>query len=296
MITGYRFTNLTYQDVPFMDLSYDRTTDGHTVRNVEGLTPSNAVLTSDSSRYLPGTRVSNIRAEAREVVITFGLNPHSSESVHELRTKLHQLFVPGSKINFRVKYREGDDRHIDGYVETHEANVYSEEPLIQVKLYCPHPYYTTDTQGYYSIGAFNSNGSKETPDITLDSDVEVPIVFELVVGSTFPTASRITGFNLAVASRIDGEFAWRRFIMNLPTTVGLRRNDTLIVDSTIGAKFIERRRTGAIVMNLLPYVDSSRWPSFAPGRNRVMVTLNTNGTAANINACTIRYNRQYVGA
>lgn len=115
------------------------------VRKITGLDPPKLDLFIGDYASDGGT-FQGRRAQKRNVVLTFDLNPNPAlgESVSGLRDLLYKAFldpaVDADYIQLNLHDDEGRIRYVVGYTETFEADIFSSDTSTQISLICPDPY------------------------------------------------------------------------------------------------------------------------------------------------------------
>lgn len=115
------------------------------IRKVTGLNPPDIDLfigdySRDGGTY-QGRRVGN-----RNVVMTIDLNPNPAlgETVSSLRELLYKVFVDplvdADYVRLILRDDSGKVRHLYGYAEKFETEIFDVETLVQISIICPDPY------------------------------------------------------------------------------------------------------------------------------------------------------------
>lgn len=295
MITNISIQNLAITDGRILNLNAD-SPDGYDVRQVEGLTPPPATIASTSNRFLPGTKITNIKSAPRTITITLEPNPYHSDSPFELRYGLYKHFVPGQRVLLRVDYSNKTSRQIEGVVETHEANVFSDEPRSQITIYCESPYFVDIEPTRVVCGTSLRPGRTMQAEIEVDGDVETPIELEFHTGSSIATSARITSVYVDLASPWMGSTSLRKFRLANMGSYGLRRNETFELSSIVGSKHVYRK-SGNVRRSLLSFLSlTAEWPILTPGANRLEMQTTMRGTIQNLGYPILTYRTRYSGA
>lgn len=295
MITNINIRNLAVTDGRELNLNAD-SPDGYDVRQIEGLTPPPATIASTTNRFLPGTKVTNIKSAVRTITITLEPNPHHQDSAFELRYGLYRHFTTGHRVMLTVEYSNKTARQIEGVVETHEANVFSNEPRSQITLYCEQPYFLDVNETVVRCGTRLNTARKLEATIEVDGDVETPIDFNLHMSTAMTTAQRVTDVFVDLSSPWMGSTTLRQFRLAGMGTNGLRRGETLHINSHVGTKRAYKR-VGTTETSLLSFLSlSAEWPILTPGTNRLEVTARITSTARDLGYPILTYRTRYSGA
>src|ERR1044072_3263406 len=123
------------------------------VRNVEGLGPIKADIASTPFATGRGEQYQGSTTDKRNIVSTLGLNPDwENQTMSTLRHLLYRYFMTESwvKLRFYSDYLPPVD--IEGYVETFEPNMFSEDPEMSISIICPKPdFIQTDATIVYGV-------------------------------------------------------------------------------------------------------------------------------------------------
>lgn len=116
---------------------------GFYVKEITGLGPPKANINISDISGVDGGEYNSSRAETRNVVLSLGLL--EVPDIETVRHKSYQFFPIKKKLTLTV---ETDERvaSVDGYVESNEPEIFSEQESIQVSILCPNPYWYTEDQ------------------------------------------------------------------------------------------------------------------------------------------------------
>lgn len=125
--------------------------DGFYIKEITGLGPVSAELSTSSRARFDGLRLQNVRKGVRNVVMTVGLlTGHQTRTVESLRHELYLACPVGREVNLTIN-REGlPDLSITGVVESVEDAIFSREPEMVVSVVCMDPYYHVGTVDTYT--------------------------------------------------------------------------------------------------------------------------------------------------
>jgi len=119
-------------------------TDLIQIRNIDGLDPVTASIGTAPYGSTDGEAFTGSSVLSRNLVLTLHPNPDwSSWSPEALRRLLYSYFMP--KLACRLEFYSDDmpDLEITGVVESLTANMFTNDPEIQVSIICPDPYFQT---------------------------------------------------------------------------------------------------------------------------------------------------------
>lgn len=110
------------------------------IRNIDGLGPVKADISSTPSGTSRGETYQGSSAQKRNVVLTLGLNPNwLTQTMSSLRQLLYAYFMTEQWCKLRFHSDELPTTDIEGYVESFEPNIFSQDPEIQVSIVNPRP-------------------------------------------------------------------------------------------------------------------------------------------------------------
>lgn len=295
MITNISIQNLAVTDGRILNLNAD-SPDGYDVRQVEGLTPPPATIASTSNRFLPGTKITNIKSAPRTITITLEPNPYHSDSPFELRYGLYKHFIPGHSVRIRVDYSNKTSRVIDGVVETHEANVFSDEPRSQISIYCENPYFQAVEETTVMLSEPLRPGRILQSEVEVDGDVETPIELRVDTGTSMASTSRLTSLYVDLSSPWKGSTSLRQFRLTNMGTNGPRAHETVEISSVVGDKHVYRVYWNGQT-SLLSFLSlTAEWPILTPGTNRLELQATMTGTVRDLGTPVLTYRTRYSGA
>jgi len=240
------------------------------IRNIEGLGPVKAEVTSIPYATGRGELPQGSSVGKRNIVLTLGLNPNwVDQTMSTLRQQLYAYLLPEAwtKLRFFSDYIPTVD--IEGIVESFEPNIFSQDPEIQVSILCHKPdFIEADATSYQGV--------------VDDGTVELEFEYAGTVA---------TGFEL----RIDQSVANPTYTGDLditvmsPTDPQVFSVEDVVID---GAKYFKlstvrnakrvqsiAKADGAAINLLSKVSDASVWPEIKPGMNVISVAAAEFGQA-----------------
>ena len=258
---------------------------GFVVKGVEGLGPAKANINLTAFATSDGATYNSAFIDPRDITISLGYYQTSTETVEDLRHKAYKYFPTKKKIHLVI---ETDNRVVqtEGYVETHEPFIFSEDCGCTIQIRCPDPYlYSMDEVEtvFYGIEPifefpFQNNSLSEpllemgtiintnTALIFYEGDCEVGCTF--VFDATGPV-SDITIYKTGTDEYLAIDTG------KLPSVLGseIIGDDRIIVDTTVGNKSITLIRDG-VRYNILNCLDKkSTWFTISKGDNIFSYTV-----------------------
>jgi Siphovirus-type tail component, C-terminal domain len=246
MVTAQNVRGDTLQ-LPLMDSS-----NGFVVKEIQGLDPVKASLTSSSLAQVDGEQFQNARRGTRNITMKLGLEPdYAVTTVADLRAELYRYFMTKSVITFGVYLDDILFATTAATVETCENDMFSADPQVDISLICYDPdLYDTDT----IVVSGSTVADMTTQTITYDGTSDTGVIFAI----TFTrSVSGITLYNY----RPDG--VMQIFDVNGSFLTG----DTLQVKSVPGRKELTLTRAG-LEYSVLYYMNPiSVWITLMEGDN-----------------------------
>jgi hypothetical protein len=232
---------------------------GFSVRHIEGLGPSKANVSLTKRAGTDGAIYNSARANHRNIVISLGYFGLDTE-----QSRIDSFRYFPIKKNVRIEFiSDHRDAYIEGYVESNEADVFSEEAGCVISLLCPEAYLFDIEPSINPFGSISplfefpfSNESLVAPllelsEINLDTekvvyyDGDSPIGFLMhihAIGSA--TGVTITdSFTLETISINDTKYS-------AIVGSGISLGDDIYISTVIGNKFAIAVR-GSTTYNIL---------------------------------------------
>lgn len=116
------------------------------VKSVEGLGPGKSTINVNEIMSSDGGVFSSSRVSSRNIILTLGMM--FCPLIEDARHKTYNFFPIKKKVKLTI---ETDYRisYIEGYVESNEPDIFSEEETAQISIICPNPW-------FYDLGGSKS--------------------------------------------------------------------------------------------------------------------------------------------
>lgn len=252
------------------------------IRNIDGLGPVKADIARTPFASGRGSLYQGSSTPDRNIVLTLGFNPdwEGQQTVASLRQLLYRYLMPENWTKLRFFSQELPDVDIEGYVESCEPNMFSQDPEFQVSIICPEPDF-----------------------IEADATIYNGVVDDGTLELEFEYAGTIaTGYELRVDFAVDNPaytgpltifhtaFAEEQMFKVDPVTIDAVRYFKL--SSVVNAKRVSAvaKADGAITNLLAVMTGDSVWPQIKAGENLFRIAANENGQA-----WTLAYFNRYGG-
>lgn len=141
MITLIRIYN---EGSDFIELSLSDSSAPYFVKNIDGLGPVNATISTTTYVTKDGGSFQNARTEMRNLVMQIGLNPSyvdSADPYGDLRRDMYPILNPKNKVTVVIFSDKMETLFIEGWVETFDPTIFSKDPDFTVSILCPDPYF-----------------------------------------------------------------------------------------------------------------------------------------------------------
>lgn len=111
---------------------------GLIIKSIDGLGPPTASISSSEIATMDGALYVGSRLETRNIVITFLMGENPSVEVNRLKT--YQYFPTKRPITLQIE-TDTKTAQIQGYVESNEPEIFSEQEETKISIVCLDPYF-----------------------------------------------------------------------------------------------------------------------------------------------------------
>lgn len=246
---------------PVLPLGSDTAnTDPIQIRGIDGLGPVNATINTTPYAVKRGESFSGSKVDKRNIVLKLGLNPDwATQTIGSLRQLLYGYFMTEQWVELRFFDDLLPVVKIEGYVETMEPNIFSQDPELQISIICPDPDFiavdATTIVGLVGDGTFEG-----TPEYEIDNIGTVDSGFEIDIKSSSENPD-YTGIINMVNTTDSAK------VFSITATVDA---DEYVKISTVpGNRFVQSVAipSGTTTDLLKNLTDVSVWLALAPGQN-----------------------------
>lgn len=249
------------------------------VKNIDGLGPVKSDISTSLFADSIGSYFTGGSVGPRNIVITVGLNPNwDDQTFDSLRQLLYAYFMPNQIVKLRFSSTTRPVVTVDGYVESVEPNIFSQDPEVQVSIICPQPDFVS-VESTQVAGAIETMGDF----ITVDYIGNVPTGFEVVVHAT-PALTDYSGVLVMTNTNPTPK--------SILSEVKIDTAKYFHISSIHGSKFIRQVYfADGVIENLLgsTYLTDG-WLELTPGINQFVVSATTPGQE-----WTLTYHARYGG-
>jgi hypothetical protein len=118
-----------------LQLPLQDSSDGYSVKDIQGLGPVKATLTSSQLAQMDGGQLHNARREPRNILMKIGLEPdYVSTTVPSLRAALYEFFMPKSRVTLGFSFDDVLTGVTDCVVESADTNMFTADPGFDISL------------------------------------------------------------------------------------------------------------------------------------------------------------------
>lgn len=233
------------------------------IKNIEGLGPPTANINTTEIATNDGSKFNSARATQRNVVIY--LLFHGAPTIEDARQLTYKYFPVKKPLQIEI---ETDNRRClaEGYPESNEPNIFSENEDCQVSIICPNPYWKSagddgvrevvfsGAEPNFEFPFQNNSTTSKTIEFGIisrrkenvvyyDGDAEQGITITIEVGGTVKNL-KIVNVNTRETMTISHDE------LESFTGSGLVSGDTVTISTLKGHKSIELLRDG-VTTNIL---------------------------------------------
>jgi tail protein len=225
---------------------------GYSVQNIDGLGPVKATYVASTLAQQDGGTVQNRRRDARNIVLTLGLESDwVTNTPSQLRRVLYNFFMPKLEVTFGLYEDDIFWGSTVAEVESCEPVMFSADTQVAISLLCYDPdFYAPAVTDVPSLTVNNTTTQTITYEGTSESGIEFTLTF-------MESATSITLINtgpdgVQQTFELDGAFS---------------NGDVLYVNSNNGHK-AATLSSGGLPKSILSYLGRDDWITLQPGDNQ----------------------------
>jgi hypothetical protein len=249
-------------DLPLM-VGVGEDEDPLQIRDMQGIGPVKANVNTSPFGSQDGEFYTGSNVGKRNIVMIVGFNPDwITHTVASLRQTLYGYFMPKQPVTLRIFRDDGPAVEIDGYAESCEPNVFSQDPEMQISIICPQPDFVAVSP---SIVEGTAQPDPVSQDFTAVSNIPTSVLLEVTADeddeTTYDGTITFERKTLAPGSEI--------FTVTGTVADGI----TTRIDSKRGDKsaVVDYGPEDTNILNSM--TPESIWPRITPGTNKVRVLL-----------------------
>lgn len=236
------------------------------IRDIDGLGPVKAEISTTPSGVMRGETYQGSSTGKRNIVLTLGLNPNwSTQTMSSLRLLLYAYFMSQQWCKLRFYSDELPTTDIEGYVESFEPNMFSQDPEVQVSIINSKP-------DFIDIDATIFKGTVDDGSTWLEVDYEGTVSAGLEIRVDRSVALPI--YNGAVTISVENYKGIQTITVN-PVTIDTIRSYKM--SSVHGQRRVQTEViVDGIITNMIKNMYGA-WPELQPGENLVNVQADAPG-------------------
>lgn len=238
------------------------------IRDIDGLGPVKSDIATTDSGASRGETYQGSATGKRNVVLTLGLNPDwSTQTVSSLRQLLYRYLMTGQWCKLRFNSDELPTTDIEGWVESFEPNIFSQDPEIQASIICPKPDFI-EIDATIFTGVVDDGTNQQV----VNYDGSISAGFEIRVDRSVA----LPAYSGPVTIKVENSEGIQTIIVN-PVTIDTVQSYKM--SSVQGQKRVQAETIAdGVITNLLKN-KSGDWPELQPGENLISVSADTPGQA-----------------
>lgn len=294
MITSLTVTNSPSSQlhiVPPLTASMFEPSD-YVIHSIEGLAPPKNSMVDYDVAPDDGVDIAGIMSEPRQLTLVFGYNPNYNSDVESLRRGLYKHFPYRTLLRLEFEDTVYGQVYIEGYVETHEANIFSKEPLSQISIICPNPMFRSVKviERNWDLG---TGGNTNLSTISYEGTAPTPINIEVQVSPTSPDFTVFIAEILTTSSVKTQSFEARNFPpLSRPPSNSIITYRSCVTDRAF--QYTLGNTTRHLIMHSLP--DARDWLRLYPGISRFRFrSTRISTTTQSVGSLKLSYEERFSG-
>lgn len=274
------------------------------IKSIDGLGPPSASISTQDIATIDGSVYIGSRLETRNLVIELGMM--DKPSVEENRLKTYKYFPTKRPVSV-VVITDNNKVKIEGYVESNEPDIFSDEESTKISILCPDPY-------FYDIEPTQKNFSEVDPLFEFEFSNE-SVTENLLIMSEIRTDTRSlivypgdgdTGVNIKIKMLADvsvfemydvfTQDSIKLYGNKMPSSLGtvFKKNDIIEINTVKGNKYVYLVRAG-YTTNIISALDKkATWFQLTPGDNIFAYTADSGKNDEQV-VVTFTYNVAHEG-
>lgn len=152
MLTQVDITNVRSNTLSLFPLD---SSNGYVVKEIDGLDPVNATLTTSTLAQVDGAEPQNARRDVRNITIKLGLEPdYVATTVQSLRQALYDYFMPKASVTLGFWLDGALFAITAGQVEDCQAPMFTSDPEVDISIVCYDPdFYDESPETFSAVTA-----------------------------------------------------------------------------------------------------------------------------------------------
>lgn len=230
---------------------------GYSLEDIQGLDPVRANLVTSDIATVDGVQFQAASTDARNIIITVGMENTESTTVKKLRHELYAFFMPKTALTIRFIEDDGSLVQITGRMETFAAPLFAKNPHGVASIVCFDPAFYTPNQVKATFQT--TAGVVETP-VNYEGSLESGFLFEMRLTRPVQEVS-------IYQTDASG------FIRSMEIVYPFQTGDTLQVSTVPNEKGVYLIRGGIRTSILYALASGHSWGALQPGGNTIRVAV-----------------------
>lgn len=283
---------------------------GLAITNIEGLGPPEASINFTEYAMRDGSFFNSSRVNTRNLVIYITF---LGDSIEDLRRKCYDLFPIKQRVRIAVK-TDNRSAYVDGYVESNEPTIFSNQENTQISIICPDPLWYgslmlhdvdfMETEPLFHFPFSNPQNEKTLVMGTQRWVPEKTISYEGDTGAGLLFTLKFKG-PVGDSIFLENKTSGQKMIIDVaklkkksPKNFGdLGDRDDIVINTISGNKSILLRYVRDNKLHTRNILDcltvDSDWLYLVKGDN--VISLSVSGNEYNIRRAYVQYTEQYWG-
>jgi len=193
------------------------------VTKIDGLGPVKAEIITTGYAASDGEVYQTSKTGKRNLVISLGYraNYSTGASIEKIRKELYAALPPKAVVKLRFFDEEDAPVEIKGYVESHEPDIFAQDPTVVISILCTLPYFNALSP--VTLNSYNNS----MLELNYPGSALTGFLFDLYVDRTIS--------NVRLQNLVDKDIVYAGTLI---------AGDTLSISTVKGSKFIKRTRSG----------------------------------------------------
>lgn len=239
-----------------MNFSLPDASDGYLVKDIEGLGPVPVTLASSTQALRDGEVHQGSRREKRNIVLHIKLDlNYAGSSIESRRTRLLNLLTSQGSLDLDFDVSDGRQLTINGFVETVDTPLYTDDPVIVASIVCFDPDFVSQSEQH--IEWFLTSSSPVTDGGTYNGTIPTGVEVGLLIPNTSGP-----GVSFEITQNQMDDPITGRVAVDRDYSSGNQHN--WVLDSRPGQKRFWDLQNDRSIMQLVNF-DTLVWPVLYPG-------------------------------
>lgn len=232
------------------------------VKDVQGLDPVKADITSSSFAAVDGNQFQASRRDSRNIIFKLGYNPDyvSNMTIPQLRRNLYSKFLPKSLVQLKIHLDDDLVVGNTGIIESFDAPIFTKSPDITISVILFDPDLISDTDTVLN-GNTTDNPTTGKINFTYEGNTPTGVNLTMVLNRAADSITFLH-YNL-VTNNLESMYLYGTFLSG----------DELVIATGVGEKGVWLTRSGDTESILYMLDVNSQWIYLTPGLTAFQVIV-----------------------